>query len=84
MTIDTFTGFTDYDWSDDSRPELRLSTSGSKHIATLTLGRDVLASPAIDLEGPLDAVLSELEGYVEIFRAAVTYLRDKKLVEGTA
>lgn len=79
MTIDTSTCFTDYDWSDDHRPELRLSTSGSTYTATITIGRDAGAASVIGLEGPLNAVLCELEGYAEIFQAAVAHLRKEKL-----
>lgn len=75
MSVDICTCITDYEWNEDHRPELRLSVSDRNHTATLMVGRNPLTMPALELSGSHEGVLSELEGYAEIFAAAVSHLR---------
>lgn len=78
MSVDICTCITDYDWREESRPELRLAVADGNHTATLSVGKDELSGWVLELAGGHDDLLDQLEGYAEIFAAAVAHMRAVK------
>ena len=78
MSVDICTCITDYEWREDCRPELRLSARGDMLSAALNVGNDPFRGHALELSGSYEDLLSQLEGYAEIFAAAVAHIRASK------
>lgn len=74
--VDVETTFTDYEWNETSRPILTIAQDGLS--ATIHVGgmKSLAGDCRIELESkePSD-LLSQLEGYRDIFTAAADWLR---------
>jgi len=76
---DVFTVITDWTWNDETRPQLEIHRAGSKQMG-LSLALQVGPNSACRLEllekfTSIEATADVIEGYIEIFQAALKELR---------